>query len=69
MKNNSIQNIRKEIRAHANGSTVFVDINGSQVKIRSVVGVLVMGYDSKQREDLISTINKIKSNRIIKTII
>lgn len=69
MKNNSIQTIRKEIRAHANASTVFVDINGSQVKIRSVVGVLVMGYDSNEREDLISAINKIKSQRIVKTIV
>jgi hypothetical protein len=68
-KTQSIQAIRKQIRAHANASTVFVDINGSSVKVRSVEGILVMPYDRSDKEELISAIDKIKSNRIIKTII
>lgn len=69
MKKQSIQRIKREIRAHANVSTVFVDINGNEVAIRSVLGVIVLGYEGGEKEQLLQTIGQMKSKRIIKTIL
>jgi hypothetical protein len=63
-----ITKVRSRLRDLCLKSTVFVELSKNKVLVRSVSGTEEIVFQSKDRGKILSAINDVKSERIIKTL-